>query len=424
MLTYAIDFGTSNSLLAAAEPGKLHPPIPLDPHSEDPSILRSVVYFISEHEIYYGSQATKQYLERELQGRLLRSMKRFLPNKSFIGTQIGRRFFSIEELIASFLREMRSRGNEHFKKDCDRVVLGRPAIFSANPAEDALAQTRLEAAAKLAGFKEISFVPEPVAAAREFRHQLKDEKLVLVVDLGGGTSDYTLVKLGPRPFKKEDVLSVGGVPMAGDAFDGSVMRHKVSPHFGSKVEYQVPFGSNVIRMPVFLMERLCSPAELAILQKREIMEFFRNVQQWALSTKDQSIMDQLFSLIENQLGFSIFESIEHTKRELSQKQETLFQFKYPDISIQEKITRGEFNSFTQEVSGKIMRALDETLHAAQVKPEEVDILCCTGGTAKVPVIRSGLIERFGEEKVREHKTFQSVVEGLADVALDSYNVGG
>src|SRR3990167_1234079 len=152
---------------------------------------------------------------------------------------------------------MRRRANAHFQKDVDSVLLGRPAKFSADETEDKLAESRLEKAAHLAGFKHVAFGPEPIAAAHEFKSTLTDAKIVLVRDFGGGTSDFTVVRVGKEKFRKADVLSLGGVSVAGDALDGAIMRVRIAAHFGADVKYQAPFGSNVLTMPLHLMEKIC-----------------------------------------------------------------------------------------------------------------------------------------------------------------------
>ncbi len=418
MLVYAIDFGTSNSLLAAANSQDIFSPIPLDPQARDPSILRSVLYFPHRNECFFGSQAIREFTHQDMEGRLIRSIKKFLPIRSFIGTWIGNRPMNLEDIIGIFLKEMRKRANEHFKEDVETVVLGRPARFSADDSEDQFAEYRLEKAAKLAGFKYVDFCPEPVAAAREFRTQLTEPQIVLIADFGGGTSDYTILRMTQNPFQNSDVLAIGGVSVAGDALDGSLMRHRISPHFGSKVQYQVPFGSNILKMPAHLMEKICSPPEISLLRKPDTFEFFQNVQKWSLSPQDRNQMDHLFLLIEEQLGFQVFEEIEKTKCRLTESDHTEFSFQYPALEIRELIKRSEYNSYVEDRVQRILKSLDETVKKAQIRYEDINLICCTGGTAKVPIIQEALIQRFGKEKILQHNHFHSVVKGLSERAKE------
>jgi hypothetical chaperone protein len=414
-LVYAIDFGTSNSLLGAAEPGQVHAPIALDPGAKDPTILRSILYFPSRDECHYGTRAIEEFAHRDMEGRLIRSVKRFLPMRSFVGTFVDNRPLNLEDIIAVFLGEMRRRANAHFGREVDAAVIGRPARFAADDADDSYAQYRLERAARAAGFKHVEFFPEPVAAAYGFRHLLKEPKNLLVGDFGGGTSDYTVMRMGGGA---SEVLAIGGVPVAGDAFDGALMRKRVSRHFGADVEYKVPFGANILKMPVGLMERLCTPAEISLLRKRDTMEFFRNVRQWSLGGEDREKMDRLFSLLENQLGFPLFEEIERTKRALSDEENARFRFTYPEIEVDLKVTRKQFEGNSESQVHAILESLDSTMKASGLRYQDIDIVCCTGGTARVPAISHGLSERFGEGKLRQHNHYHCVVEGLCERALE------
>jgi hypothetical chaperone protein len=194
------------------------------------------------------------------------------------------------------------------------------------------------------------------------------------------------------------------------------MRREISPYFGAHVQYRAPFGSNVLRMPTALMELLCSPADLAMLRERDTLEFFRNVRQWSLQGEDEAAMQRLFTLIEDNLGFSVFEEIERVKRVLSSATEVEFCYSYPSVEITHAFTRLRFEEDIAPLSEKILRALDETLARAQLKPSEIDLVCCTGGTARVPLVRRGLVERFGADKLQERDVFHSVVQGLGEYA--------
>jgi hypothetical chaperone protein len=355
---YALDFGTSNSLLAAANEQRTFAPVPIDPRAADPIILRSVLYFPNAEHCFYGEEALRRYAENGLEGRLLRSIKKHLPSRSFRGTYIDERPMLVEDLVAALLREMRVRANTYFCTEVDRVVLGRPARFCDDPDDDRFAERRLHEAARRAGFEEVCFLPEPVAAAREFGVGIGEERIVLVADFGGGTSDFTVMQVGKRRFDPSDVLAIGGVATAGDALDASIMREHVARHFGAEVIYKVPFGSNVLRMPKPIVENLCSPANLSVLRRQDIAEFLRNVRGWSLGPEDRSRLDQLKVLVDDALGFAIFEAIEHAKRRLSAMNEATVVFDYPPIDIR-------------------MR------------------------------------RRFGDDRVRDYKSFTSVVEGLA-----------
>jgi hypothetical chaperone protein len=412
---YAIDFGTSNSLLCGVTARAVDQPLSLDPSASDPSVFRSILFYSEDKQWHFGAEALERYVADGMRGRFLRSLKRFLPMPSFEETRIGSRAVRLEELIGVFLREMRKRANDHYGVDVRRALFGRPARFADSDENDALAEERLGAAAQFAGFDEVHFCPEPTAAAYDFRSRLTEPKVVLVADFGGGTSDYTVARLTPGE-DDVDVLAIGGVSVAGDAFDGAIMRHKVSRHFGADVKYKVPFGSNVLSMPRPLMESLCSPADTCLLAQRDIMTFLRDIKSGSLGKDDKRHIDQLLCLVEDSLGFQLFESIEHAKRALSDVAITELRFDYPGIDIAEPITQGEFQDFSKPQVDAILASLDRTLTQSGLGAAGIDLVCCTGGTARVAALAAGIQSRFGAEKLVRLRSLHSVIQGLGERA--------
>jgi hypothetical chaperone protein len=413
---YAIDFGTTNSLLAAANAHEIHAPIALDPLAADPTILRSVLYFPDATRCHYGADALAQYVAQGMQGRLMRSVKKFLPSRSFIGTYVENRPLNLEDLIGAMLSEMRRRANAYFETDVKAVVLGRPARFSSDEADDRYAQSRLARAARIAGFVDVSFCAEPIAAARDFRGTLAEERTVMVGDFGGGTSDFTVMRMRKDGYDPSDVLAIGGVSVAGDAYDASIMKSHIARHFGSEVQYRVPMGQNVLTMPPSLIEKICTPADASLLRSEDALSFLRNVRAWSLGPDDRRIMDQLFTFVEDRLGFTVFEQIELAKRQLSRVQQTTVRFSYPTIELAEPITRTSFEHASAGKTAAILAELDATLACAGLSPADVDLVCCTGGTARLPAVADALAIRFGRHKLTEHESFHSVVHGLAEHA--------
>ncbi len=408
---YAIDFGTSNSLLAAANAERTFDPAPLDPHAADPTILRSVLCFPEAGGVFAGVEALAQYVQHAGEARLLRSIKRHLGARGFRGTTIGGRFVSAEALVATLLRKMRTCADAHFGAEVRRVLLGRPVHFAGE--DDGHAEATLRRAAELAGFEEVQFLPEPVAAARAFAATTQREELVLVGDFGGGTSDFTVLRVTPADLDRSEVLAVGGVAVAGDALDSAIMRSQVARHFGAEVRYRAPFGGNVLQMPHGVLVHLCSPAHLSILQRRDLATFLADVRQWSLSSADRRAMDQLNTLVEDGQGFQLFEAIERAKKELSAAVAAEVRFASPGIEVREPVTRAGFEEASRRELDAVVACLEETVRAAGVRHEEVAVVCCTGGTAKVPRLAAELRARLPAARLEQFKGFHSVVEGLA-----------
>jgi hypothetical chaperone protein len=407
---YAIDFGTSNSLVAAASRDQVFDPVPLEA-SADPTILRSILCFPDSGGVFVGTEALRQFIEHGAEARLLRSIKHHLGSRSFRGTIIRGRLLSAEELVGALLRQMRLRADAYFGAEVRRVLLGRPVHFDGD--DDVFAERRLRKAAELAGFEEVHFLAEPVAAARAFGAAATREELALIGDFGGGTSDFTVLRVGPRALERSDVLAVGGVPVAGDALDAALMRAQVGRHFGAEVQYRVPFGNNVLRMPQGIMQYLCSPAHLSILRRRDIGAFLADVRRWSLSDDDRRRMDQLTALVDDAQGFQVFEAIERAKRLLSSVDEAAVVFSHPGIEVHEPVTRAGLEEASRREVDAILRCLEETVRAAGVSFEDVRVVCCTGGTAKVPRLAAEIRRRLPAARMEQFKGFHSVVEGLA-----------
>ncbi|MFO0546739.1 MAG: Hsp70 family protein [Polyangiaceae bacterium] len=410
---FAIDFGTSNSLLAAASPEHVYPPAPLDPSARDPTILRSALYFLSLEQRAFGRDATTRWLEDGMRGRLIRSIKRHLPSRSFTATRIGSRQATLEDLIGIFLRTMRERACAHYGVDVRRGVFGRPARFSNVPEDDALAEERLRKAAALAGFDEVHVCPEPVAAAYDFREELSAERLVLVADLGGGTSDFTVVRMRESGFRPSDVLGVGGVPVAGDALDGALVRAKVAPLFGAHARYRVPFGANELTMPKALIEILASPADLTVTDRGAVLRQLESIRSGLVSPSERPMLERFIALVEDGLGFTLYEGVEAAKRALSDVDKTDVVVEEPSIATREPVSRAELEDAAARPVEAIVAALDKTLEVAAVRGEDIDIACLTGGTARVPLVIRALRERLPRAAVRELSSFHAVVNGLA-----------
>ncbi|MFT3913597.1 MAG: Hsp70 family protein [Anaeromyxobacteraceae bacterium] len=411
---YAVDFGTSNSLLAAASAERTFPPVPLDPDASDPTVLRSILCFPDEGGAFVGAAALAAYVEHGGEARLLRSVKHHLGSKNFRGTVVRGRMVSAEDLVAHLLRTMRERADRHLGVEVRRALLGRPVHFQGE--DDAFAEGRLRRAAEAAGFEEVRFLPEPVAAARAFGAATAREELALVGDFGGGTSDFTVLRLAPGDAAGGEVLAVGGVGIAGDALDASIMRERVSRHFGAEVQYRVPFGKNVLTMPSGVMSHLLSPAHLSMLQRRDVASFLDDVRRWSLGADDQRRMDQLRVLVEDTQGFALFEAIEQAKRAVSEAEKTVVRFEYADIDVREPLTRRAFEQGSQREVDAILACLDATLADAGVAPGDVTVVCCTGGTARVPRIAAELRRRLPAARIEQFKGFHAVVEGLAEEA--------
>ena len=412
----AIDFGTSHSLIGALHQNQRIEALPIEPSQPDPTLMRSLLYFPHADECYYGSNALIKYVELEMEGRLFRSFKSHLPNKNYIGTVIDNRILTLETMIGLFLLELKKRAEKQLGTTITKAVIGRPARYSMDVMADEFAIYRMKKAAEFAGFSEVKFVPEPLAAALDFKRQIKDEKLILIGDFGGGTSDFTIMKVTQNEFKKDDVLAVEGCPLAGDALDSLFMQNRLNCNFGANVKYRMPLSENVLKMPTAVIDRLNKPSQIVHLKEKETYEFIKEVKRCALTQEDKTKIDRLFILIEDQQIFSFFEEIEKTKKTLSTKPTAKFDFQYPDLETVDIFSTTELQNWAYSFKKNIFESLDQCFLQAQVHHSQIDHIFLTGGTAHVPFIQEEFISRFGSEKLQSKNFFHSILSGLIESA--------
>jgi hypothetical chaperone protein len=379
-------------------------------------MMRTLLYFPNPDLCYYGAEAIEQYIEQDMEGRLFRSFKSHLPNKNYLGTVIDNRIVTLESMVGIFLLELKKRAEKTLGATVKKAVIGRPARYSMDAVADGFALHRMEKAAKFAGFEDVQFVPEPLAAAFDYRKQITSEKIVMIGDFGGGTSDFTLIRLRPEGFDNGDVLAIDGCPLAGDALDSVFMSHRLNEHFGAKSRYRLPMSSNVLNMPPAVTQRLNHPAHIVHLKEKDTYEFIREVKKCSLTLADKEAIERLFVLIEDQQIFPFFESIEKTKRDLSASAEADFVFDYPSLEITQRFSAQQFIDWAMQTKTQIFEAMDRCLNSAGMTTDQVDLVCLTGGTAKVPFIQKELENRFGKEKLQTQAHFHSVLGGIVEAA--------
>ncbi len=415
MSSYAVDFGTSNSLLTYVSDDRRIVPVPLDPVSG--KVLRSLLYTPEKNTWFFGSEAISEYVHHEGEGRFFRSIKKFLPEPGYTGTSVHNRNLGISELVATFLGEMKKRADAYTGESIERIILGRPALYSLNKEQDELAQSRMQKAAEIAGYKDIVFCPEPIAAGLDYMSAEQKEKIVLIADFGGGTSDFTLMKFKQGQYSRDDILGLSGVFIAGDVIDGVMMRDFISPHFGSLFEYQLPGSTNVLQFPRNLLKKICSPAHITHLREKDTWEFLQQINKFGLSDEDKRRMKNLLILVESQLGFPLFHEIEKTKITLGAAPESLFHYQFLDLDVEQTVKDSDFQNSVRPTIDEVMMSMMDVFRQSGLSPIDVDEVVLTGGTSQFPLIREELKKIFGEGKLLTHDIYQSVVNGLAKFAL-------
>jgi hypothetical chaperone protein len=300
------------------------------------------------------------------------------------------------------------------------VAVGRPVHFSgaADEEEDAFALRRLQGALERVGFEEIVFEFEPVAAAYEFESQLDHDELILIADFGGGTSDFSLMQVGPsvrrRGHTAQDILGTDGVAIAGDTFDGKIVRHVVAPRLGQGSQYRSAFNK-VLPVPAWLYTNLERWHYLSFLKSKQTMQMLAELRWQAFEPEK---IAALIQVIEHDLGYHLYRAVEQTKIELSERELSALVFRDAALAIEQEVLRSQFEGWIGDELAAIAACLDRLLEHTGVAPDDVASVFMTGGSSFVPAVRRLFEARFGAARIRGGGELTSVAKGLALRALD------
>ncbi|HSS97119.1 MAG TPA: Hsp70 family protein [Terriglobales bacterium] len=419
-----IDFGTTNSAIAIADKNTAIHMARFSLNDQLTENFRSVLYFeqvregIRKHiSALAGPEAIMRYLQAEQKGRLIQSLKSYLASRLLTSTTVFGKPYLLEELLAFLIRSLKEKSENSLGSLGTRAVVGRPVRFSGadTKKDDDYAVTRLRTAFTNAGFDDVTFEYEPIGAAYYYETRLDHDELILVADFGGGTSDFSLLQVGPsfRRTSANREIATDGVALAGDAFDAKLVRHLVSPLLGQGSSYKSI--DKELQMPAWLYIKLERWHHLSFLKSKETMDQLKSLRAQAA---EPDKIDSLIHLVNEDLGFYLHSAVQRTKLELSSQQGTTFFFKVPGISISSPVTRTEFEQWIKEELDAISECVDGLLERTNVDSKNVDKVFLTGGSSFVPAVRKIFAERFGSERLIAGDEFTSVAKGLALRALD------
>lgn len=439
-----MDFGTTNSGMAVYDGADLRL-IPLDLNNRNSAIARTAMYVTNDRQVYIGREAIDTYYQQNLNrpvkiekvvvgeitldfadlpsfkklvyvekdvlapGRLFLSFKSGLPSLNYIGTVIGAQFFFLEDIIALYLYIAKQRAEQFLGTEARKIVLGRPVRYSINEQENQIARERMLRAAFRAGFEEVCFQYEPTAAAYHYETTITQEQNVLIFDFGGGTLDISIMRLG-NP-KNRAVLATGGVPIAGDIFDQKLVRAKLPKHFGEGTVFR-SHGKD-LPVPSTFFEAFSSWQDILSLQRPDTFESIQRIERTAHSPLK---IRALRNLVSSSYGLKMYDTMEATKRELSDAERVLIKIDGSGFQVREPVTRNEFERIIRSDIHTIETHLDAVLTAAGLTYDDIDAVIRTGGSSQIPAFIHLLESRFGADKVRSIDIFSSVTSGLGILA--------
>jgi hypothetical chaperone protein len=417
-----LDFGTSNSAVTCIDAAGV-PVLARFPTADGMTdTFPSVLHFERELEAgvptvhaYAGTEAIERYLSHDTPGRLMRSLKAYLADRHFDGTSVYGRHVSLGDLIAAFLKKLLGAAAQSLGPMPSRVVVGRPVHFSIERTEAAneFALGRLLQAVRASGFQDVIFEYEPVAAAYSYEQTVQRDELILVGDFGGGTSDFSILPVGPgarsRTSGSREILGNDGVALAGDAFDRQIVRHLVAPALGFGSEYQAAPDKR-LPIPNWPYASLEQWHSLSLINRPKVLQMLERLRPLALNPL---AVDAFAYFIETDLGLRLHEAVRALKVALSRAPNAMFLFSCGPVTIERGVSRTEFETWIRAELAAMGASVDRLIATTGVRSDQIDRVFLTGGSALVPAVRRLFEERFGAEKIAGGGEFTSVATGLA-----------
>ncbi len=402
-----IDFGTSNSTAGWSRPG----------HSallalEDGKLtLPSVIFFHAEDaQVSYGRAALADYLEGH-EGRMMRSLKSLLGTSMMDEhTEVAGRAVPFRELLAKFIGELKRRAERSAGREFTRAVLGRPVFFvDDDPLADQRAQDTLEDIARRAGLREIAFQFEPIAAAFDYESQIAREELVLVVDIGGGTSDFTLIRVGPeragRAERRDDILASGGVHIGGTDFDKALSLASMMPMLG--------LGSLLKSGREMPSAHYFNLATWHTINQAYTRKAWSQIVELHRDAADRPRLERLQSVVRERAGHWLAIQVEEAKIALSNA--PLAKIDIGRIAAGETVTlhRPELDRAIDGLVMSVEQTVSRLLADAGITAAGIDTVFFTGGSSGVPLLRERVLALTPQARCVEGDRFGSIGAGLA-----------
>ena len=422
-----IDFGTTNSSVALAEGGAVHL-LDFSSAGGPRYSSRSLLYLQRQLtrpgrpvSVWTGAEGVEHYLATDssddgFQGRLIQSLKSYLAARDLTGTEIFGHRYRFEDLVARMLRDLRLRASECFGFEVTHALAGRPVVFvgAENEADNAFAEERLRRAFLQAGFQQVDFAFEPVAAAYVYQRATQGDEILLIGDFGGGTTDFSLLHIpgATEPNHGPQVLATTGVGIAGDAFDARVVRRLISPALGSESERR-SLGKRLPALPAWIYTHLERWHTLSFLRTREVQQLLIAAERTAL---EPDKIEALRAIVDHDLGYRLHQAVQQVKIDLSRQTEAEFVLNTDLLHLRTPVARHEFEAWIQPELERMADSIDHLLARASVTAQQISRVFLTGGTSLVPAVHRLFTSRFGEQRVQSGEAFTSVAHGLGLMA--------
>jgi hypothetical chaperone protein len=415
-----LDFGTTNTVVALSGGGDGAHLLSFEGNNATGAIFRSALCFWEEASgrngvaSEAGPWAIAEFLQSPLDSRFVQSFKSVAATATFERAQIFGRAFSFEDLGRLFLHRLRDHAGGQLSQLPARIVVGRPVEFAGARADPALARQRYDLMFEQWG-SEIHYVYEPLGAAFSFASRLDRPTTLLVADFGGGTTDFSVVRVAaPGSSRRCEPLASSGVGIAGDRFDKRIVDHLVLPLLGKGGTYRS--FDRILEIPGGYFGDFADWSRLALMRNPRTLGELRKLQRSAV---DPAPIGRMIALIEHEQGFPLYEAVGQTKRALSTSDEAHFEFSGGGVEIIALVSRREFEQWIAEDLRRIEAAMDAALVKAGLQPAAIDRVFLTGGSSLIPAIRAIFERRFSADQIATGGELTSIAHGLALIGSDA-----
>jgi hypothetical chaperone protein len=404
-----MDFGTSNSTFAVASSNAPARLLPLE--DGRPTIPSAIFFSFEADAVFFGRRAVNEYVTGA-DGRLMRSIKSVLGTALFADTtRVKREALAFSDILGFFVAELKKRAEAGLGESVDEIVCGRPVRFVDDDDEaDALAQRQLEAAVRAQGYRHVEFQFEPIAAALDYEQEVTGEELALVADIGGGTSDFTVIRVSPQRARagdrRSDILATAGVHVGGTDFDRLLSLRKIMPLLGYGTETAdgkrpLPSGPYYDLATWHRINRLYNARTIAELRST------------VREAEFPELAAMMLAIVEDRQGHRLAGRVEEAKIALSEAEQTEFRFFTRDVPLTSVITLHELGQAIDGATTAIATTIERTVQAAGVQGADINTLILTGGSTRVPAVSKVLRDLFPGARAVETDAFGSVGLGLA-----------
>lgn len=414
MSACGLDFGTSNTTLGTCIDNA---PV-LAQLEAGHSTIPSAIFYERDGAVLIGRKAIETYVDGT-PGRFMRSLKSILGT-SLIDetTKVGRERASFRDVIAYYLSIVKRRAERVVGHELRQVVHGRPVHFVDNaPDADRKAEQTLRDIAFEVGFEDVTFQFEPIAAALDYERQISEERIALIADIGGGTSDFSIVRLSPERHQKadrtSDILANDGVRIGGTDFDRKLSLGVVMPLFG--------YGSKMKRAgldaPSSYFHDLATWSSINNTYDQKIIAQVRQVRQEAA---EPMLFERLVRVLEEQRGHTLAMEVEDAKIALSRKSQADIPLKWVESGFTVAIGRADLVNHTLQLAQRIGARIEICLKQARLTADDIDVVFLTGGSVHIEHVRNAIVKAVPAAEVIEGDTFGAVGKGLTIEAAQRY----